>query len=188
MHVAVRTGAAFECVHCTSRDFGGAGPVSVIKPVEPIDSASVYWQQSRRTNRLAEQLRPIRVPPYTTGKKKITSFRQTTERKPVDFSRVNNNNRFSLHFPSPQQTITMRTKPEIQEFRPAFSELNISEGFEFDTEMVTNEVNHLNQFLSPVFHTSVEFFTNRSVVFNNKFTLAVKSTLKYPPNVTFFFF
>lgn len=28
------------------------------------------------------------------------------------------------------------------QLRPAFSELNISEGFEFDTEMVTNEVNN----------------------------------------------
>lgn len=49
---------------------------------------------------------------------------------------------FFFYFVNEQtQTINMRTKPEIQEFRPAFSELNISEGFEFDTEMVTNEVN-----------------------------------------------
>jgi len=37
----------------------------------------------------------------------------------------------------------MRTKPEMMgQLRPAFSELNISEGFEFDTEIVTNEVNN----------------------------------------------
>ncbi|VVC35408.1 Hypothetical protein CINCED_3A007830 [Cinara cedri] len=35
----------------------------------------------------------------------------------------------------------MRTKPEMMgQLRPAFSELNISEGFEFDTEIVTNEI------------------------------------------------
>ncbi|XP_003242238.1 hexokinase type 2 isoform X1 [Acyrthosiphon pisum] len=35
----------------------------------------------------------------------------------------------------------MRTKPEMMgQLRPAFSELNISEGFEFDTELVTNEI------------------------------------------------
>jgi hypothetical protein len=39
----------------------------------------------------------------------------------------------------------MRTKPEMMgQLRPAFSELNISEGFEFDTEMVTNEVNNFH--------------------------------------------
>ncbi|MBO8644481.1 hypothetical protein INO79_13860, partial [Staphylococcus aureus] len=33
------------------------------------------------------------------------------------------------------------TKPEMMgQLRPAFSELNISEGFEFDTELVTNEI------------------------------------------------
>ncbi|XP_050543267.1 hexokinase type 2 isoform X2 [Daktulosphaira vitifoliae] len=35
----------------------------------------------------------------------------------------------------------MRTKPEMMsQLRPAFSELNLSEGFEFDTEIVTNEI------------------------------------------------
>lgn len=47
----------------------------------------------------------------------------------------------------------------MAQLRPAFSELDLSEGFEFDTEIVTNEVNIL--FFLFFFHPFIPFLTQR---------------------------